>query len=58
MIEIKGKQQMESNNLSSEHIENDVPNLTYEISPSEYWFESKLQANFDKYDQSFEYSEE
>ena len=58
MIEFKVKQQMESNNLSSEHIENDVLTLTYETSPSEYWFESKLQDNFDKYDQRFEHSEE
>ena len=49
---------MESNNLPLKHIENDVLTLTYETSPSEYWFETKLQANFDKYDQSFEYSEE
>ena len=45
---------MEPNKSSSEHIKNEVHNLTSETSSSENYFETKLQAMFDKYDQIFE----
>ena len=41
---------MEPNKFSFEHIENEVINLTYETSSSEYCFETKLDAKFDKSD--------
>ena len=49
---------MESNNLSSEHIENDVLTLTYETLYSEDSSETKLQAKFDISDQIFEQPKE
>ena len=49
---------MKPNKLSSEHIQNEVITLTYETSSSEYLFETKLQAKFDKSDQMFEQIEE
>ena len=44
----------EPKKLSSYHIENEVINLTYETSSSGYFFETKLQAKFEKSDQIFE----
>ena len=49
---------MEPSKFSSEHIENEVLTLTSETSSSEYCFETKLQAKFDKSDQNFEQPEE
>ena len=49
---------MEPNKFSSEHIENEAFTLTSEISYSEDFFETKLQAKFDKSDQIFEQPEE
>ena len=42
------KKHTESNIFSSEHIENELLTLTSETSSSEYCFDTKLQANFDK----------
>ena len=58
MIDFKKKQQMEQIQSSSEHIENDALTITYENLPSEDWYETKVQSNFDKPDQSFEQIEE
>ena len=44
----------ETNNFSSEHIGNEVFTLTSETPSSEDQFETKYQAKFAKYDQSFE----
>ena len=49
---------MDPNNLSSEHIENKMVTITSKTLSSEDCFETKLQANFDKYDQLFEQPEE
>ena len=49
---------MEPSKFSSEHIENEVLTLTSETSSSEYCFETKLQAKFDKSDQIFKQTEE
>ena len=57
-IDFKGKQQMETNKFSSEHIENEVLTLTSKTSSSEDCFETKLQSKFDKSDQIFEQPEE
>ena len=54
LIEFKGKQQMGQKTFSSEQIENKLLTLTSENSPSKYCFKTKLQANFNKSDQSFE----
>ena len=45
---------MDLNKLSSEHIENKMVTLTSDTLSSEDWFETKLQAKFDKSDQIFE----
>ena len=58
LVDFKGEQQMDPNNLSSEHTENKMVTLTYENLSSEYCFETKLQAKFDKSDQHFEYPED
>ena len=44
---------MEQKLFSSEHIENEVLNLSSVTLSYEYLFVTKLQAKFDKYDQSF-----
>ena len=49
---------MEPNKFSLGHIENENLTLTSEPSYYEYCFETKLQANFNKSDQSFEQPEE
>ena len=49
---------MDTKQFSSEHIKNKMVVLTYETSSSEDWFETKLQAKFNKYDQIFEQPEE
>ena len=43
----------ESNIFYSEHIENEVINLTSEAPSYENHFETKFQAKFDTYNQSF-----
>ena len=48
---------MKPKKLSSEHIKNEVLTLSYETSSSEYWFETKLQAKFDKTNQIFKQTE-
>ena len=58
LIEFKGEQQMEPNMFSSEHIQNEVLTLTSETPSSEYCFDTRLQAKFEKTDQIFEQSEE
>ena len=45
---------MESNILSSEHIQNEVINFTSEQTSSEDHFESKYQAKVSSSDQNFE----
>ena len=45
---------MEPNKFSPEHIKNEFLTLTSETSSYEYFFESKLQDKFDKFDQTFE----
>ena len=54
MIEFKVKQSMEPNKFSSEHIENEVQTITSETSSSEHRFETKIQAKFDKSNQTYE----
>ena len=54
LIEFKEKQQIEPCILSSEHIENKVITLTSGASYSKDIFDSKLQAKFEKSDQSSE----
>ena len=49
---------MGPNKLSSEHIENEVLNLTSETSSSVDCFETKIETNFDESDQIFEQQEE
>ena len=49
---------MELNKFSSEHNTNSLLTLTYENSSSEDFFETKIQANFDKTYQILEQSEE
>ena len=49
---------MEANKFSSKYTENEKLTLTSEPSYDEYCFETKLQAKFDKSDQSFEQPEE
>ena len=49
---------MEPNTFSLERIKNEVLTLTYETSSSEDYYETKLQAKFDKSDQIFEQLEE
>ena len=51
LIDFKGKQQMEPNKLLSENIGNEVLNISSETPYYEDNFDTKLQANFDKYDQ-------
>ena len=58
MIEFKGEQQIYPKKFSSEQIENKIVTLTHETLSSEDWFETKLQAKFDKSDQIFEQPEE
>ena len=58
LMYFKGKQQMEPNKLSSEHIENEVLTLTSKTLSSEDCLETKLQAKFNKSDQIFEQPEE
>ena len=53
-MEFKGRQKMEPEMFSSEHIENEVLTLTSETLPFEDCLETKLQANLDKSDQNFE----
>ena len=48
---------MEPNQFLSEHIRNEVLNLTSETLSSEDWFETKIKAKFDKSDQSFDQQE-
>ena len=48
---------MESNKFSSEYIEKWMITLTSKTLSSEDWFETKLQAKFDKSDQIFEQPE-
>ena len=49
---------MDPKNFSSEHIINKMFTLTFEALSSEDFFENKLQAKFDKFDQIFEQPEE
>ena len=49
---------METNKFSSEYIENKMITHTSETLSSEEYFETKLQAKFDKPDQMFEQPEE
>ena len=58
VIEFKGEQQMDPNKLSSEHIENNMVNITSEILSIEDCFETKLHTKFDTYYQLFEQPEE
>ena len=58
LMYFKGKQQMEPNKLSSEHIENEVLTLTSKTLSSEDCLETKLQAKFNKSDPIFEQPEE
>ena len=58
LIYFKGKQQMEPNKSSSEHIESEMPTLVSETSSSGYHLDTKPQTNFHKYDQIFEQPEE
>ena len=58
MIEFKGEQAMDPKKFSSEHIENKMVTLTSEILSYEDYFETKLQAKFDKFDQNFKQPEE
>ena len=46
------------NMFSSEHIESILVTITSETLSSEDWFDTKLQAKFDKSDQNFEQPEE
>ena len=57
-IEFKGEQKIQPNKFSAENIKNVVLTITYEASFSKYFFETKLQAKFNKTDQIFEQSEE
>ena len=45
---------MALNMFSSEEIEKEVLPIPYEPPPYEYFFEIKLQANFDKSNQNFD----
>ena len=58
LIEFKGEQQMDQNNFPSEHIENKMVTITSDTLSSEYCFETKLKAKFDKSDKIFEQPEE
>ena len=49
---------MDPKKFSSEHIENKMVTLTSEILSYEDYFETKLQAKFDKFDQNFKQPEE
>ena len=49
---------MDPNRFSSEYIESTMVTITSETLSSEDWFETKLQAKFNKSDQSFEQPEE
>ena len=49
---------MDSNKFSSEHIENIMVTIISETLSSVDWFETKIQAKFDKSDQIFEQPEE
>ena len=48
---------MEPNKFSLEHIENELVTITTETLSSEGFFETKIQAEFDKYDQIFDQPE-
>ena len=54
LIDFKGNQQMEPKKLSSEHITDDVLNLTSKNPSSEDNFERKFQANLSPSNQNFE----
>ena len=58
MIQFKKNKQIEPNKFSSEHIKNEVLTITYDNSYSEYNFENKIQAKFDKSNKMFEQQEE
>ena len=58
LIEFKVKQHMESNMLSSEHIQNEVLNITSEHPSYENYFKSKFQAKIYPSDQKFDKQEE
>ena len=47
LLEFRGKQHMEPNKLSSEHIKIEFLTLTSETPSSEYCLETKLQAKLD-----------
>ena len=57
-MNLKGKQQMESNKLSSKQIGNGVFPIIHTTPSSEDHFETKLQSKFDKSDQILEQQEE
>ena len=51
---VHGKTTNGTKTISSEHIENEMVTLTPEHLSSEDCLDTKLQANFDKYDQIVE----